>query len=109
MGGVGVLLHFKSVVLDVVNRGQDDPLAILLDPGKRRFHPESNENSTMFYSRPVIPGPALQADKMRFSNPVSVSPARWKTHSTAERDGVQIPAPHCRDCSCCGILHTAPA
>lgn len=43
MGSVGVLLHFKGVVLDVVDGGQDDPLAILLDPGECGFHPESNE------------------------------------------------------------------
>lgn len=39
MGGVGVLLHLKRVVLDVVYGGQDNAGMILLHPGQNRFRP----------------------------------------------------------------------
>ena len=39
VGGVGVLLHLKRVVLDVVYGGQDDAGVILLHPGQNRFSP----------------------------------------------------------------------
>lgn len=76
MGCIGVLLHFKCVVLDVVDCWQDDPLSVFFDPGKRRFHPENNKDSKMFCSHPVIPGPSLQSDKTTFSNTDGSNPAR---------------------------------
>lgn len=39
MGGIGVLLHLKRVVLDVVYGGQDDAGVILLHPGQDWFSP----------------------------------------------------------------------
>lgn len=39
MGGVGILLHLKRVVLDVVYGRQDDAGVILLHPGQNRFSP----------------------------------------------------------------------
>ncbi len=39
MCGVGILLHLKRVVLDVVYGGQDDAGVILLHPGQNGFSP----------------------------------------------------------------------
>lgn len=39
MGGVGVLLHLKRVVLDVVYGRQDDAGVVLLHPGQDGFSP----------------------------------------------------------------------
>lgn len=39
MGSVGVLLHLKGVVLDVVDGGQDDAGVILLHPSQNGVGP----------------------------------------------------------------------
>ena len=43
MGSVGVLLHLKCVVLDVVNGRQDDASVILLHPSQNGFSPLRNQ------------------------------------------------------------------
>lgn len=39
VGSIGILLHLKRVVLDVVYGGKDDAGVILLHPGQNRFSP----------------------------------------------------------------------
>lgn len=45
MGSVGILLHLKGVVLDVVDGGQDDAGVILLHPSQNGVGPSRKQDA----------------------------------------------------------------